>query len=126
MRMLVRRRRMPQAKTIRPAERYLIAAREEARRLGHELIGTEHLLAALVRDPNGATARLLRTLRVSTENVRAELARWLDDPSAGKSTRRHWRLSGSTSTPWVSGSTRASGPGCSSARTRPASASDRS
>ena len=65
MRLLTRRRQMPQAKTIRPAERYLIAGSEEPRRLGHGFIGTEHVLAVLLRDPDGGATRLLGRLNVS-------------------------------------------------------------
>jgi ATP-dependent Clp protease ATP-binding subunit ClpA len=39
---------------IRPAERYLAAGAEEARRLGHRYVGTEHVLLSLTSDPPAA------------------------------------------------------------------------
>src|SRR5215211_4580117 len=46
MRLLRRRRRIPclQGKSTRPAEPYLAAGAAEARRLGHNYVGTEHVL----------------------------------------------------------------------------------
>ena len=64
MRLLRRQRPAPRAKTGRPAQRYLAAGADEARRLGHPFVGTEHVLLALSRDPNGAAARILRQLDV--------------------------------------------------------------
>ena len=71
----------PRAKTIRPAEAYLYAASEEARRLGHNYIGTEHILTVLVRNPNGNATRLLARLGVSSDAVEGALACWLSDAS---------------------------------------------
>jgi ATP-dependent Clp protease ATP-binding subunit ClpA len=67
----LRRRRCsePRAKTIRPAEPYLIAGAEEARRLGHNYVGTEHLLLVLLRKPEGGATQVLAELGVSAEAV---------------------------------------------------------
>ncbi len=43
---------------------------EEARRLGHNYIGTEHLLLGLVREGEGIAAGVLESLGVSLEKVR--------------------------------------------------------
>ena len=84
----LRRRPRPRAKSFRPAERYLIAAAADARRLGHGYIGTEHLLLGLLRtDPNPAT-QLIRRLDVEPAAVSASLRCWLEpgqptiDPAA--------------------------------------------
>jgi len=69
MRLLRRHRAAPQAKTARPAERYLVAGADEARRLGHGFVGTEHVLLALTRDPDGGASRILRQLDVSHEDI---------------------------------------------------------
>ena len=82
MRLLQRGRRRPRAKTIRPAERYLLAGTEEARRLSHNYVGTEHVLVVLVRDPAGAATRLLAELGVATDAVERALAGWLDESTA--------------------------------------------
>lgn len=69
MRLLRRQRGAPQAKTGRPAERFLAAGADEARRLGHGSVGTEHVLLALTRDPGGPAARILRQLKVSHGDI---------------------------------------------------------
>jgi ATP-dependent Clp protease ATP-binding subunit ClpA len=68
------RRPRTRSTTIRPAERYLTLGAEEARRFGHSYIGTEHVLAALLRDPAGDTARALGRLLVDPAAVRRTLA----------------------------------------------------
>jgi ATP-dependent Clp protease ATP-binding subunit ClpA len=75
---LLQRGRRPRATTIRPAEPYLLAGTEVARRLNHDDVGTEHVLSVLVRDPDGPAARLLVRLGVSTEAVDGALAGWLE------------------------------------------------
>jgi ATP-dependent Clp protease ATP-binding subunit ClpC len=54
-------------------------ARDEARRLGHHSIGTEHLLRGLVREGEGTAAGVLESLGVTLERVRAETLRVLGD-----------------------------------------------
>jgi len=71
----------PRAKTIRPAEAYLSAGAEEARRLNHNYIGTEHILSVLTHRPDGAATRLLAHLGVTAEAVERRLACWLEDTS---------------------------------------------
>jgi ATP-dependent Clp protease ATP-binding subunit ClpA len=77
MRLLLRRRPGPRAKTARPAEPYLAAGAEQARRLGHSYVGTEHVLLALIRNPDGGATAVLPQLGVSTDTVEERLARWL-------------------------------------------------
>jgi ATP-dependent Clp protease ATP-binding subunit ClpA len=77
---LLRRRAGPRARTARPAaEPYLVAGAEVARRLGHNYVGTEHVLSVLVRDPEGDAARLLAQLGVTADAAEAALACWLPD-----------------------------------------------
>jgi ATP-dependent Clp protease ATP-binding subunit ClpA len=66
---LLRRRSQPRTTTIRPAERYLFAGADEARRLGHKSIGTEHVLLALTREPDSPAARILRQLGVTHGDI---------------------------------------------------------
>jgi ATP-dependent Clp protease ATP-binding subunit ClpA len=55
---------------------------DEARRLGHRSVGTEHVLLALTRDPDGGASRILRELDVSHGDI-------AESPClAGKPTRR--------------------------------------
>jgi hypothetical protein len=53
------------------AQRVLDFAREEAQRLNHNYIGTEHLLLGLLRDEEGVAARVLRRLGVELDETRA-------------------------------------------------------
>src|ERR1700712_1834740 len=45
-------------------------SREEALRLGHDYIGTEHLLLGLIRDGDGVAIKLLKELSVDTAKLR--------------------------------------------------------
>ena len=53
------------------ARRVVDLAQEEAVRLGHDYLGTEHLVLGLLADGQGAAARALEALGVSAETVRA-------------------------------------------------------
>src|SRR3954449_5205480 len=59
------------------ARRVLALGAEEARNLGHDHLGTEHLLLGLIAEGNGAAARSFASLGVTLEaarqQVRAEL-----------------------------------------------------
>ena len=50
-------------------------AQEEARALRHNYIGTEHLLLGLLREEEGIAARVLESLGVTIEDVRAQVGR---------------------------------------------------
>jgi len=52
-------------------------ARREALALGHNYIGTEHILLGLVREDEGVTARVLRDFDVGSVKVRDEVIRSL-------------------------------------------------
>ncbi|HEV3364928.1 MAG TPA: Clp protease N-terminal domain-containing protein [Acidimicrobiia bacterium] len=51
----------------------LQAALDEALRLGHNYIGTEHILLGLLKDRDGLAARTLNDLGVNAESIRARL-----------------------------------------------------
>ncbi len=57
------------------ARRVLTLAQEEAQRLNHNYIGTEHLLLGLVREENGVAVRVLRDLGVDPKQVRERVER---------------------------------------------------
>jgi ATP-dependent Clp protease ATP-binding subunit ClpC len=57
------------------AQRVIVLAQEEARRLGHNVVGTEHLLLGLIAEGEGVAARALQTLGISIDDVRAEIER---------------------------------------------------
>jgi ATP-dependent Clp protease ATP-binding subunit ClpC len=53
--------------------RVLAVAREEAARLHHEYVGTEHVLLALLRQGDGAAATVLAGLDVTPEQIRQKI-----------------------------------------------------
>lgn len=54
---------------------------EEARRMGHHYIGTEHLLLGLVRSQDGSAMDVLRKLGVTSEQIRRQTRRILQESS---------------------------------------------
>lgn len=50
-------------------------AREEALRLGHDYIGTEHLLLGMIREGEGSAITILKKLGVTIEELKAEIER---------------------------------------------------
>ncbi|MBI4297128.1 MAG: ATP-dependent Clp protease ATP-binding subunit [Chloroflexi bacterium] len=59
------------------AKKTIELAVDEARRLGHHYIGTEHLLLGLLREGEGVAAGVLESLGVNLEKVRSEVHRVL-------------------------------------------------
>jgi ATP-dependent Clp protease ATP-binding subunit ClpC len=55
----------------------------EARRLGHEYLGTEHVLVGLVQEGTGVAAYVLNELGVDTAKVRQEIAKIIVSPGEG-------------------------------------------
>jgi len=70
------------------AKRVIELAVDEARRLNHSYIGTEHLLLGLVREGEGIAAGVLESLGVNLERVRGETTRILaaSQPQGGPAT----------------------------------------
>jgi ATP-dependent Clp protease ATP-binding subunit ClpA len=57
------------------AKKVLELALREALSLGHDFVGTEHILLGLVRDSDGVAARVLLDFDVDSEKVRQEVMR---------------------------------------------------
>ncbi len=57
------------------AQQVLVLAQEEAKRLSHNFIGTEHLLLGLVREGSGVASRALQNMGVDLNKVRQEVER---------------------------------------------------
>ncbi len=55
------------------ARRVLVLAQEEARLLGHNYIGTEHILLGLIHEGDGVAAKALESLEIHLEAVRREV-----------------------------------------------------
>jgi len=71
------------------AKRVIELAVDEARRLNHNYIGTEHLLLGLLREAEGAASSVLESLGVNLDKTRAETLRILSEimPQARGSAR---------------------------------------
>ncbi len=80
------------------AKKVIELAIDEARRLGHNYIGTEHLLLGLVREEGGIASGVLESLGVSLDKVRHEVVRVLSQSSAPATTQTERRGS-ATKTP---------------------------
>ena len=80
------------------AKRVIELSIEEARRLGHNYIGTEHLLLGLVREGEGIAAGVLESLGVNLEKVRAQVVQVV---SHGQTERSAQSTKRSTKTPVV-------------------------
>ena len=84
------------------AKKVIELAVDEARRLNHHYIGTEHLLLGLVREGEGIAAGVLESLGVNLERVRAETTRILSQSmpqsagTGGRAQRRAPRRSTSS------------------------------
>lgn len=55
------------------AQKVIVLAQEEARRLGHNVVGTEHILLGLIAEGEGVGAKALTALGVSLDKVRQEI-----------------------------------------------------
>ena len=69
------------------ARRVVILAREEARLLNHNYIGTEHILLGLIHEHEGVAAKALESLDISLESVRAQVEEIIGP--GGKEPRGH-------------------------------------
>ena len=55
------------------ARRVVVLAQEEARKLNHNYIGTEHLLLGLIQEGEGIAARALEAVQVNLDTVRSQV-----------------------------------------------------
>ncbi len=66
--------------------RVIELAVDEARRLGHHYIGTEHLLLGLVREGDGIAVNVLKSLNISPDKVRNQLSKAVLEAQPEKAT----------------------------------------
>ena len=69
------------------SKKVLELALREALQLGHNYIGTEHILLGLVRESEGVAARVLSNLDVDPDKVRREVVRMLGGGRSGRGSR---------------------------------------
>jgi ATP-dependent Clp protease ATP-binding subunit ClpC len=60
------------------ARRVVVQAQEEARALGHNYVGTEHVLLGLIHEGSGVAAKVLESLGISQETVRQRVTDAVD------------------------------------------------
>ena len=80
------------------AKRVLELSWDEARQLGHNYIGTEHLLLGLIREGEGVAARVLENLGVDLNKIRSNVVKMLGE------TKPQTAASGASSSSSSSGS----------------------
>jgi ATP-dependent Clp protease ATP-binding subunit ClpC len=86
------------------AKRVLELSWDEARQLGHNYIGTEHLLLGLIREGEGVAARVLENLGVDLNKIRSNVVKMLGESkpqsvSSGASGSSSSSSGGKTKTP---------------------------
>src|SRR5438132_10474796 len=77
--------KLPQTPQVKRVIEYSI---EEAHRLNHNYVGTEHLLLGLLREQEGVAAQVLRNLGLKLEDVREEVLNLLGDSGSSESSMR--------------------------------------
>jgi ATP-dependent Clp protease ATP-binding subunit ClpC len=55
------------------AQQVILLAQEEAKRLKHTQVGTEHILLGLLMEGQGISAKILTSLNISIENIKKEV-----------------------------------------------------
>jgi len=70
------------------AKRVMELAMDESRKLGHNYVGTEHILLGLIREGEGVAAQVLNNLGVSLDVAQKEVLNLLGDPKSQGVTKR--------------------------------------
>ena len=78
-------------------KKVLELAVDEARRMGHHYIGTEHLLLGLVRQQEGIALDVLRRLGVNPEEIRRQTSKVLQESPVQSAQRSQQRSQGKSS-----------------------------
>ena len=81
------------------AKHVLELSLEEARQLGHNYIGTEHLLLGLLREGEGVASRVLETLGAEPNKLRTQVIRMVGESTEAVGAGVGGGASGSTKTP---------------------------
>jgi ATP-dependent Clp protease ATP-binding subunit ClpC len=81
------------------AKRVLELSWDEARQLGHNYIGTEHLLLGLIREGEGVATRILENLGVDLNKVRSNVIRMLGETRTGAASSSSTTSGGRSKTP---------------------------
>ena len=74
------------------ARKVMQLANQEAQRLRHEYVGTEHVLLGLIKEGNGVAANVLKNLDIDLNKVRREVERIVQHGPPGESSVDWGRL----------------------------------
>ncbi len=82
------------------AKKVVELSQDEARKLGHSYVGTEHILLGLIREGEGVAARVLNNLGVSLNRARQQVLKLLgsNESQAGRRARPGQQANASTPT----------------------------
>lgn len=69
------------------AQQVMVAAEEEARRLGHQVVGTEHLLLGLLKQDDGLSSKVFQQLGLKAEQITAGIEQIVGKGEAGSEVR---------------------------------------
>lgn len=78
------------------SKRVLDLSLEEAQQLGHDFVGTEHLLLGLTQDGQGVAAQVLINLGIDIKEIRTQIMQMLSDSMAVSAVNRHRQSSQSS------------------------------
>ncbi|MGP4042254.1 ATP-dependent protease ATP-binding subunit ClpC [Gracilibacillus sp. D59] len=81
------------------AKKVIELSMDEARKLGHSYVGTEHILLGLIREGEGVAARVLNNLGVSLNKARQQVLQLLGSSESGGSQNGRNSQNNSASTP---------------------------
>src|SRR3970282_733825 len=70
------------------ARRVIILAQEEAKRLNHSAVGTEHILLGIIREGEGVAPRVLEAMGADLDRVRAQVVYLLGEEGTTSYTKQ--------------------------------------
>ncbi|UOQ83884.1 ATP-dependent protease ATP-binding subunit ClpC [Gracilibacillus salinarum] len=81
------------------AKKVIELSMDEARKLGHSYVGTEHILLGLIREGEGVAARVLNNLGVSLNKARQQVLQLLGSSESGSAQNGRNNQANSANTP---------------------------
>ncbi|NJP35972.1 ATP-dependent protease ATP-binding subunit ClpC [Alkalicoccus luteus] len=85
------------------AKKVIELSMDEARKLGHSYVGTEHILLGLIREGEGVAARVLNNLGVSLNKARQQVLQLLGSSEASNQQQQASSGAANASTPTLDG-----------------------
>lgn len=85
------------------AKKVIELSMDEARKLGHSYVGTEHILLGLIREGEGVAARVLNNLGVSLNKARQQVLQLLGSSESNNNNQQSSAGAGNASTPTLDG-----------------------